>query len=107
MKKYLLVNHYNWDGDWGISQSLVFNDKEEAIIKVVQLLSYEINDQINNGNTVVNATNKSNEYLEKEYRKLNNGYLIYWEDFGDSIILAKYGHSSINHIEWTIQEIEI
>ena len=107
MKKYLLINHYNWDGDWGVSQSLIFNEKEEAIIKAMQLLSYEINDQINNGNTVINATDKNNEYLEEKYQKLDSGDLIYWEDFGDSIILAKYGGSSTNHVEWTIQEMEI
>lgn len=107
MKKYLLINHYNWNGDWGISQSLVFNEKEEALIKAMQLISYEINDQVNNGNTVVNATNKDNEYLEEEYQKLKGGDLIYWEDFGDSVILAKYGYSSSHHVEWTIQEIEV
>lgn len=107
MKKYLLINYYNWDGDWGVSQSLIFNEKEEAQIKMMQLLSYEISDQLNGGNAVVNATDKPNEYLEQEYQKLDSGDLIYWEDFGDSVIFAKYGNSSINHVEWTIQEIEI
>lgn len=107
MKKYLLINHYNWDGDWGISQSLIFGSKEAAHVKALQLLGYEIEDQINNGNTVIEATSKSGEDLEKEYQKLDSGDLIYWEDFDDSIILAKYGWSSGYHIEWTIQEIEV
>ena len=107
MKKYLLVNHYNWDGDWGVSQSLVFSLKEAARVKALQFLGYEIEDQINNGNTVIEATSKSGEDLEKEYQKLDSGDLIYWEDFDDSIILAKYGRSSGCHIEWTIQEIEV
>lgn len=107
MKKYLLINHYNWDGDWGISQSRIFDSKEAAHIKALQLLGYEMEDQINNGNTVVDATDKPNEYLEEEYQKLDSGDLIYWEDFEDSVILAKYGWSSGHHIEWTIQEIEI
>lgn len=107
MKKYLLINHYNWDGDWGVSQSRIFDSKEAAHIKALQLLGYEIEDQINNGNTVIEATFKTNENLEEEYQKLDSGDLIYWEDFNDSIILAKYGDSSINHVEWTIQEIDI
>lgn len=107
MKKYLLINHYNWDGDWGISQSQIFDTKEEAHVKALRLLGYEIEDQINNGNTVIEATSKSGEDLEKEYQKLDSGDLIYWEDFDDSIILAKYGWSSGYHIEWTIQEIEV
>jgi hypothetical protein len=107
MKKYLLINHYNWDGDWGVSQSLIFNKKEEAQIKIMQLLSYEISAQLNYGNTIVNATDKPNEYLEQEYQKLDSGDLLYWEDFGDSVIFAKYGCSSGYHIEWTIQEIEV
>lgn len=107
MKKYLLINHYNWDGDWGISQSRIFDSKEAAHIKALQLLGYEMEDQINNGNTVVDATDKPNEYLEEEYQKLDSGDLIYWEDFEDSVILAKYGWSSSYHIEWTIQEIDV
>lgn len=107
MKKYLLINHYNWDGDWGISQSLIFDSKEAARIKMLQLLEYEIKDQINNGNTVIYAADKGNDILEQEYQKLDSGDLIYWEDFEDSVILAKYGYSSSYHIEWTIQEIEV
>lgn len=106
MKKYLLINHYNWDGDWGVSQSLIFNEKEEAQIKMMQLLSYEISAQLNGGNIVVNATDKPNEYLEQEYQKLDSGDLICWKDFGDSVVLVKYGWSSGYHIEWTIQEIK-
>lgn len=107
MKNYLLINHYNWDGDWGISQSLVFNEGEEARTRMMWLLNQEISDQINNGNTVVDATDKPNEYLEEEYQKLDSGDLLYWEDYGSSIILAKYGWSSSHHTEWTIQEIEV
>ena len=107
MKKYLLISSYNWDGDWGITQSLVFNDKNVAQAKMIQLLSYEICDQNNNGNTVVNATEMGNDDLEKEYQKLNGGDLIYWEWSDDSATLAKYGYSSSHHIGWTIQEIEI
>ena len=107
MKKYLLINHYNWDGDWGVSQSLVFDSKEAARNKMLELLRYEIVDMENNENTVVDATDKPNEYLEEEYQKLESGDLVYFEDFGDSIILAVYGDSSIHHVEWTIQEIDI
>ena len=107
MKKYLLINHYNWGGDWGVSQSLVFDSKETARNKILKLLWYEIIDMENNGNTVVDATDKPNEYLEKEYQKLESGDLVYFKDFNDSVILAVYGDSSIRHVEWVIQEIDI
>lgn len=107
MKKYLLINHYNWDGDWGVSQSQIFDTKEEAKKKAFVEMWEEKTASEQNEDTVVDATDKPNEYLEQEYQKLDSGDLLYWEDFGDSIILAKYGWSSSHHIEWTIQEIEV
>lgn len=107
MKKYLLINHYCWDGDWGISQSQIFDTKEEAKTKAFEEMLEEKTASEQNGDTVVDATDRPNEYLEEEYQKLDSGDLLYWENFDDSIIFAKYGWSSGYHIEWTIQEIEI
>lgn len=107
MKKYLLINHYSWDGDWGVSQSLIFDSKREAYNKAILELQDERLLAEADGAAVVNATDKDNGYLEQEYQKLNGEELFYWEDFGDSIIFARYGLSSAYHIEWTIQEINI
>lgn len=107
MRKYLLISHYNWDGDWGLDNALVFDNKEEAMIKKDQLVGYAIQDLKGGGNMVVDATDKENEYLEKLYENLDSGDLFYIENFGDSTIIAKYGWSSNNHEEWNIQEIEV
>ena len=107
MKKYLLISHYNWDGDWGLGNSYIFNTEEEAMIKKAQLVGYVVQDLKNDGNTVVDATDKENEYLDDLYEELDGGDLFYTEDFGTSTILAKYGWSSNNHEEWNIQEIEV
>ena len=107
MIKYLLVDHYNREGDWGVCQSLIFNTKEEAKIKAMQLLGYEITDLKNTGYTVTDATNKSLSELEKEYKAIDGHTLYYWEDFGDTIILCEYDRSSINYEEWIIQEIDV
>jgi hypothetical protein len=106
MKKYLLINHYNWDGDWGISPTIVFGDKEEALRKMYQLVGYEICDLQINKHHVVDATDKSSEWLEEKCIEEGDD-LYYVEYFGDSTILCKYGATSTTHIEWTIQEIEI
>ena len=107
MKKYLLISHYNWDGDWGLGDAMVFDTKEEAMIKKDQLVGYAIQDLKSGGNMVVDATDKENEYLEELYGDLDSGDLFYFENFGDSTIIAKYGWSSNNHEEWNIQEIEV
>lgn len=107
MKKYLVISHYNWDGDWGLGETYIFDSKEEARIKKDQLVGYAIQDLSGGGDIIINATDKDNEYLEEKYEALNEGNLYYLEDFGDSTIVAQYGHSSENHEEWTIKEIEI
>ena len=103
MKKYLVVDYYSWEGDFGLHATEICDTEQGAIQKQLDLLNESVKAWIADGTRVVlGAENMSNEQLDG----LPVGTIIV-EYMGQSILITEYGRSSINHEEIIYKEVEV
>ena len=102
MKKYLVINYYNWDGDFGINVSTLFDTEQQALQRQKDIVGQEVIDLQEHGRTVLlNAQDLSNDIIDG----LEDPYLV--EHYNESYIITEYGNSAMKHEEIIIKEIEI
>ena len=102
MKKYLVINYYNWDGDFGIGISKLFDTEPQAIQYQKDLVGEEIKNLWDQGETVLlNAQDLPNDVIEG----LESPYLV--EHYNESYTITQYGNSAMKHEEIIIKEMEV
>ena len=102
MKKYLVINYYNWDGDFGVNVSKPFDTEAQAIQRQKDLVGQEIRSLWDQSEMVlINAQDLPNDVIEG----LENPYLV--ERYNESYIITQYGNSAMKHEEIIIKEIDV
>lgn len=102
MKKYLVINYYNWDGDFGLNVSEPFDTESQAIQRQKDLVGQETRSLWDQGETVLmNAQDLPNDVIEG----LENPYLV--EHYNESYTITQYGNSAMKHEEIIIKEVEV
>lgn len=102
MKKYLVINYYNWDGDFGVDISKPFDTKAQATQRQTDLVGQGIRGLSDEGETVlINAQDLPSEVIDG----LESPYLV--EHYNESYIITQYGNSAMKHEEIVIKEIEV
>ena len=102
MKKYLVINYYNWDGDFGINVSEPYDTEARALQRLKDLVGDEIAALKDQGETVIiNAQDLQNEVIDD----FDAPYLV--EHYNNCEIITQYGNSAMRHEEIFIKEIEV
>lgn len=102
MKKYLLISHYNWDGDFGVNVSGPYDTEAQALQRQKDFMEQEIRGLWDQGETVlINAQDLPNDVIDG----LENPYLV--EHYNESYIITQYGNSAMKHEEIIVKEIEV
>lgn len=103
MKKYLVINYYSWDGDFGVDASELKDSKNQARLTQKKILNDNISNFLADDMVVVlGAEEIENEILDN----FPDGTIII-EHIDDSYIITQYGKSSIRHQEILIKEVEV
>ena len=103
MKKYLVVDYYNWDGDFGLHQTKLCDTLAQAKEEKFKLVDESVKSWLREGQIVViNAQDMTSIQLNN----LPENTIIV-EDMGHKVVLSVYGDSTQNHEEIIIKEIEV
>lgn len=103
MKKYLVIDYYSWDGDFGLHKTKLCDTLAQATEEKFKLVDESVKSWLREGRAVViNAQDLTSIQLDN----LPENTIIV-EDMGHNVILSVYGDSVKNHEEIIIKEMEV